>query len=133
MTDSSSQSAREIVTKMFSADDTIFEDENGAKSNFDEDVEMFPTKNLNLSLGNGGGENFPGKNLKFQVEVERRSPPSLRLSREPTEEEEQTQKVAYESGKFFCFFALVCTPDDTAPILKRQRKLYFEGHLGLQN
>ena len=61
---------------MFSTDETIFEDENGTKSNLDEN-EIVPETSLKLDL-------------------EKKSPNSLRLAKEPTDEE--TQKIQLDSG-----------------------------------
>ena len=69
MTSSSSQS-RDVVPKMFSTDETIFEDENGTKSNLDEN-EIVPETSLKLDL---------------ETEPEKKSPNSLRLAKEPTDE-----------------------------------------------
>ena len=79
MTSSSSQS-RDVVPKMFSTDETIFEDENGTKSNLDEN-EIVPETSLKLDL---------------ETEPEKKSPNSLRLAKEPTDEE--TQKIQLDSG-----------------------------------
>ena len=81
MTDSSSQS-RDVVPKMFSTDETIFEDENGAKSNLDE-TEIVPETSLKLDLD-------------LEPEPAKKSPSSLRLAKEPTDED--TQKIQLDSG-----------------------------------